>query len=99
MQLGWKVMLPAALAYLMLIGGAILVLDEIGLAFGLAYGLALTAVSLVATGIFVFWLDRGRIIGGASRPARRAPPPRSPDSRPAGEARLPAASGAGSLTP
>lgn len=99
MQLGWKVMLPAALAYLMLIGGAILVLDEIGLAFGPAYGLALTAVSLVATGIFVFWLDRGRIIGGASRPARRAPPPKAPDSRPAGEARLPAASGAGALTP
>ena len=74
-------------------------LDDIGLAFGPAYGLALTAVSVVATGIFVFWLDRGRIIGGASRAAGRAPAPRSPDSRPAGGARLSAASGAGSLTP
>jgi len=77
-QLGWKIMLPTALAYVMAIGGAILVLDTVGVPFGPLYGLLLTAVSLVATGIFVFWLDRDRIIGVASHPARRRLPKRMP---------------------
>jgi len=66
MALGWKVMLPTALAYLMLMGGTILVLDEVGLAWGFGYGAALTAVSTVATIGFVFSLDRGRVITGAA---------------------------------
>ena len=71
MQLGWKIMLPTALAYLMVIAGTILVLDEIAVPFGLTYGLILTAVSLIGTGIFTFWLDRDRIISGSSHPDRR----------------------------
>ena len=78
MQLGWKVMLPTALTYVVVIAGTLLVLDEIGLPFGIRYGLVLTAVSAVATGIFTFWLDRDRIIGGASHPARQPLPPRMP---------------------
>jgi hypothetical protein len=78
MQLGWKIMLPTALAYVMVIAGTILVLDEVGVPFGPTYGLALTLVSLIATGIFVFWLDRDRIIGGASHPARPRLPRRMP---------------------
>jgi len=70
MALGWKVMLPTALAYLMLVGGTILVLDEIGMTWGFGYGLALTAVSGVATFAFMFFLDRGRTIVGAA--AQRA---------------------------
>jgi NADH-quinone oxidoreductase subunit H len=70
MALGWKVMLPTALAYVMLIGGSILVLDEIGLPWGFGYGAALTGVSTVATVGFVFLLDRGRTITGAA--AQRA---------------------------
>ena len=66
MALGWKVMLPTALAYVMLIGGTILVLDEVGLMWGFSYGAALTAVSTVATIGFVFFLDRGRVITGAA---------------------------------
>jgi len=66
MSLGWKVMLPTSLAYLMLIGGTILVLDEIGLAWGFWYGLGLTAVSGAATAVFMFYLDRGRTITGAA---------------------------------
>jgi len=66
MSLGWKVMLPTALAYVMLIGGTILTLDEIGLSYGFTYGLVLTAVSGVATVGFMFMLDRGRTITGAA---------------------------------
>ena len=71
MHLGWKVMLPTALAYVMLIAGTILVLDQLGVSGGLGFGLALTGVSLVATALFALYLDRGRIIAGAA-PAGRA---------------------------
>ncbi len=66
MQLGWKVLLPTALAYVMLIAATMLILDQVGVAYGFTYGLALTAVSTVCTVAFVFHLDRGRIIQGAS---------------------------------
>lgn len=66
MALGWKVMLPTALAYVMLIGGTILVLDEVGMTWGFLYGLVLTGVSAVATFGFMFQLDRGRTITGAA---------------------------------
>jgi NADH-quinone oxidoreductase subunit H len=66
MALGWKVMLPTALAYVMLIGGTILFLDELGVAWGFGYGLALTAVSGAATFAFVYFVDRGRTITGAA---------------------------------
>ncbi len=71
MHLGWKVMLPTALAYVMLVAATVLVLDQLGVSGGLGFALALTAVSLVATGVFVLYLDRGRIIVGAA-PADRA---------------------------
>jgi len=71
MALGWKVMLPTALAYVMLIGGTILVLDEIGMAWGFGYGMALTAVSTVATVGFVYFIDRGRTITGAAAGLRQ----------------------------
>ncbi len=66
MALGWKVLLPFALGYVMVIAGSILVLDELGVQYGLMYGLALTAVSLVCTGAFVFFVDRGHTISGAA---------------------------------
>ena len=71
MALGWKVMLPTALAYAMLIGGTILVLDEVGIRWGFSYGLALTAVSGAATAGFIFFLDRGRTIIGAAGQSRQ----------------------------
>lgn len=72
MHLGWKVMLPVSLAYVMLMAASMLVLDQVGIEFGFVYGLILTAVSLVATGLFVFVLDRDRIIAG-SPPERKEP--------------------------
>ncbi len=80
MHLGWKVMLPVALAYVMLVAATILVLDQVGLEYGFFYGLILTGVSLVATGLFVFVLDRDRIISGAA-PARPTTP--APTAEPA----------------
>jgi NADH-quinone oxidoreductase subunit H len=72
MALGWKVMLPTSLAYVMLIGGTILFLEGIGMRWGegYGYGLSLTAVSGAATFAFMFFLDRGRTITGAA--AQRA---------------------------
>ncbi|HUE76599.1 MAG TPA: NADH-quinone oxidoreductase subunit NuoH [Longimicrobiales bacterium] len=77
MDLGWKAMLPTALAYIMLMGGAILALDSLGVPFGLGYGLILTAVNLVAMAVFLFVIDNDRVLAGAS--ARRDMPRREDD--------------------
>jgi NADH-quinone oxidoreductase subunit H len=65
MDLGWKVLLPTALAYIVLMGTGILVLDSMGLRYGLWYGLILTAINLVATLFFLYVVDRGRVITGS----------------------------------
>ncbi len=71
MALGWKVMLPAALAYVMLVAGTALVLDDLGVSWGFWYGLALTGVSAIATAGFLFFIDRGHTISGAASGASR----------------------------
>ena len=70
MQLGWKVMLPTALAYVMVVAATILILDQLGVPYGFTFGLILTGVSAVCTGIFLLVLDRGRTLGGAASGAR-----------------------------
>jgi NADH-quinone oxidoreductase subunit H len=72
MFLGWKVMLPVALAYVMLLAASILVLDQLGVE-GFLFGAVLTAVSGIATVLFVFFLDRGRIMAGAAAAADGTP--------------------------
>ena len=72
MHLGWKVMLPTALAYVMVIAFTILLLDQFQVE-GFLFGAVLTAVSGVATAIFVFVVDSDRILEGATR----SEPPRS----------------------
>ena len=64
MHLGWKVMLPAALGFIALTGGTILVMESFGLRYGTVYGLILTAVNLVACALFLWILDRDRVIAG-----------------------------------
>jgi len=71
MSLGWKVMLPVALGYVMLVAMTILVLDELGVPYGTRFGLVLTVVSGIATAAFMFFLDRGRVIKGASAGGRK----------------------------
>ena len=86
MHLGWKVLLPAALAYIVLIAGTMLVLDQLGVPFGLLYGLVLTAVSGLTTIAFLFFLDRDRVISGAHRRSVRRPSaPRTAPHGPAPE--------------
>jgi NADH-quinone oxidoreductase subunit H len=66
MHLGWKVLLPTALLYIMGLGTAILILDSIGIPFGFLYGLILTGVNIVALMLFLGLVDRDRVISGAS---------------------------------
>ena len=67
MHLGWKVMLPGALGYIMLVAGSMLVLQQLEVPFGLLYGAVLTAISGVTTLAFLFFVDRDRVIAGAHR--------------------------------
>lgn len=66
MALGWKVMLPTSLAYVMVVGMTILVVEELGMTWGFGYGMVLTVVSAACTFFFLFFLDRGRTISGAA---------------------------------
>ncbi len=78
MHLGWKVLLPTSLGYVVLVAGTMLLLDQIGVPFGgFVYGIALTGVSGVTTVAFLFFVDRDRVITGAhkKRPASGPPAP------------------------
>jgi NADH-quinone oxidoreductase subunit H len=78
MTLGWKVMLPTALAYVMVVAATVLVLDLLEVPYGFTFGLVLTLVSGICTVAFMFFLDSDRIISGASVPHRQDRPVRMP---------------------
>ena len=71
MSLGWKFMLPLALCYIVITGGAVLGLDALGVSrsvqwFGIApFWAALGALNLVLAVLVFVILDRGRIISPA----------------------------------
>jgi len=66
MALGWKVLLPLALAYLAVIATAVWYLHaKLGWTYGTPFTLALGAVNLVLLVAVVGWLDRGRIVSGS----------------------------------
>ena len=69
MRLGWKIFLPVALAYIVIIAGLILALDTAGIERGLGYGLILFGVNAVLLLVLFVILDRGRIVSPASPPA------------------------------
>jgi NADH-quinone oxidoreductase subunit H len=72
MSLGWKVFLPVALAYIVIVAALVLGLDAAGIERGLVYGLILFGVNVVLlVGIFII-LDRGRIVSAASPPVTSA---------------------------
>ena len=67
MSLGWKVMLPLALVYIVAIAGVILALQAFGVEQGLVHALIMLGVNLVfVVAVFVVF-DRGRVISPASR--------------------------------
>ncbi len=66
MSLGWKFMLPVALAYIVIAAAAILGLDYAGLERGRTFGLAMFGINLVLLVVLFVILDRGRIISPAS---------------------------------
>lgn len=67
MQLGWKVMLPVLLVYILVMGASILALDRIGWYTGIKQGLALLGINAVLVYIVFFLMDRGRLMQGRSK--------------------------------
>ncbi len=65
MSLGWKVMLPLALAYIVIIASAVLVLEGAGLRRGAMYSAILGVINAILVVIMFMILDRGRIISPA----------------------------------
>jgi NADH-quinone oxidoreductase subunit H len=66
MALGWSVMLPIALGYILVIATATLVLDALGVARTPIFSLLLFALNIVIITVLVRWLDRGKLISPAS---------------------------------
>ena len=65
MSLGWKIMLPLALAYIIIIAGVILVLESAGVQRGAMYSAIMGVVNIVLVMIVFTILDHGRIISPA----------------------------------
>jgi NADH-quinone oxidoreductase subunit H len=70
MALGWKVLIPLSLAYIVIIAGVVLALDAIGVPRGWVFGAALFGVNLVIMLLVVLGLDRGRVISPATTRVR-----------------------------
>jgi NADH-quinone oxidoreductase subunit H len=70
MDLGWKVMLPVALGYIMVVAFAVYGLERAGLTLGLRYGAVLTVINVVLMAALLWGLDRGRLLSGSRRQER-----------------------------
>lgn len=66
MALGWKVLIPLLVAYITVLGVAMLIIEAAGIEFGRTYGLALAGLNIVLLAGIMFWLDRSRIIAGTA---------------------------------
>ena len=66
MSLGWKFMIPMALAYIMIIAGAVLALDAYGVPRDWRFGTALIVLNAILLAILFFVFDRGRMVSPAS---------------------------------
>ena len=65
MSLGWKVMLPLALAYIIVIASAILIVESAGIRRGAMYASILGAINMALVVILFAILDRGRLVSPA----------------------------------
>lgn len=66
MSLGWSIMLPIALVYILIIAAATLSLDALGVVRGPLYSLALLVLNIGLLVWLLRWLDRGKLISPAS---------------------------------
>ena len=66
MSLGWSIMLPVSLGYILIIATATLGLDALGVARGPWYSVALLALNIILLVVLLAWLDRGRLISPSS---------------------------------
>ena len=67
MSLGWKVMLPVSLVYIVAIAGLLLFLQAVGVEQGLVHALIMLGVNVLFVIVLFAILDRGRVISPASR--------------------------------
>ncbi len=65
MSVGWKVMLPLALSYIVVIAAAILAIESAGIRRGAMYASILGAINMVLVVILFAILDRGRLVSPA----------------------------------
>jgi NADH-quinone oxidoreductase subunit H len=65
MSLGWKIMLPLALAYIIIIAAVILILETAGIGRGAMYSSIMGVVNIVVIMVVFTILDHGRIISPA----------------------------------
>jgi NADH-quinone oxidoreductase subunit H len=65
MALGWKVMIPTLVAYIVVLAAAMLLLERAGMGFGLRHMLWLTGLNVIGVLAIMFWLDRRRLIVGS----------------------------------
>ncbi|HMS01330.1 MAG TPA: NADH-quinone oxidoreductase subunit NuoH [Gemmatimonadaceae bacterium] len=66
MTLGWGIMLPLALGYILVIAIATLALDWLGVPRDWRFTMSLFAMNVVLSGILLWWGDRGRLVSPAS---------------------------------
>ncbi len=66
MTLGWGIMLPVALGYVLLIAVAVLALDAVGVPRGTPFSASLFAINAVLTVLLLWWGDKGKLVSPAS---------------------------------
>jgi len=70
MDLGWKVLLPSSLSYVMFVAVAVWAVERSGVAFGIREGLILAVCNVVLAFLFFKGLDRNRVLGGPANRGR-----------------------------
>ena len=65
MSLGWKILLPMSLIYVVVIATTVVLLDKAGVVRGPMFGAVLFGINVVLMGVIVFVLDRGRLVSPA----------------------------------
>ncbi len=66
MTLGWGIMLPLALGYILVIAAASLALDALGVPRGVPFSLSLLVLNIAIGAVLLWWGDRGKLLSPAS---------------------------------